>query len=189
MHQARKSPVVWPATRSGCCRLLSSSVRSSIMVAQRVCSLPACHCTCLGTGLSNRIGGVTGRFRGGEANQPAQAVLRARLLVDGALQDDRVWAVRSRPPGHAHQVAGGRHQAAGRVRVRHAPAAGALPASRRLHPAEDLLHPLADAQAHRMAGRARRAIVKGRVLLLLPCDMRGCPSRPDVPHAVLTVRP
>ena len=64
MHQARKSPVVWPATRSGCCRLLSSSVRSSIMVAQRVCSLPACHCTGLGTGLSNRIGGVQGDSAG-----------------------------------------------------------------------------------------------------------------------------
>ena len=47
-----------------------------------------------------------------------------------------------------------------------APVAGASQATHRLHPAEDLLHPLADTQAHRIAGMARRAPVDGRVLLL-----------------------
>ena len=83
------------------------------------------------------------------------------------------------------QVVGGRHQVADPPGTVHASVAGALQIAHRLHPAEDHLHPLAEAQVHGIAGMPRRATVDGQVLL--PGHMRGHPSRPDVPHAVLGV--
>ena len=73
---------------------------------------------------------------------------------------------------HAYQVVGGRHQVAGQPGTVHAPVARAPQAAHGLHPAEDLLHPLAQAEAHGVAGMTRRATIDGRVLLLLG-DMRG----------------
>ena len=66
-----------------------------------------------------------------------------------------------------------------------APVAGASPAAHRFHPAEDL-HPRADAQAHHIAGMARRAPIDGQVLLL--CHMRRHPPLPHVLDTVLGCR-